>query len=88
MYTDLKIYVLRCINRTIRPTGGSPITDTVRAAIKTGDTIKIMEQLQRHFSNNFILLIGGFSKMAWKVTERIGFTIFKSNADLFETVSA
>ena len=38
--------------------------------------IKITEQLQWHFSNNFILLTGGFPKMAWKVTERIGFTIF------------
>ena len=46
MYNDLKIYVLRCFNRTIRPTEGSPITDTFRAAIKTGDTIKITEQLQ------------------------------------------
>ena len=37
MYTGLKVYVLRCFNRTIRPTGDSLITDTFRSAIKTGD---------------------------------------------------
>ena len=46
MHNDLKIYVLHCFNKTIRPTGDSPITDMFRAAIKTGDTIKITEQLQ------------------------------------------
>ena len=78
MYTDLKIcFTLFWQKYETHWRIISPITDTSRAAIKTRGTIKLTEQCQWHFSNNFILLTGGLSKITWKSLKELVWQYFQ-----------